>query len=140
MNLLPAIAGGVLIGAAVVLMYAGLGRIAGISGTLFNAIWDDDNGRRRRVTFLGGLIVGAWLAAGFGVLVADPGTPTARIIAVTAVAGLLTGLGTRLGGGCTSGHGICGNARLSPRSLVATLAFMGAGMATATLLRPLLVG
>lgn len=140
MNLLPAIGGGLLIGAAVVLFYAGQGRIAGISGILFNAVFQDDDDRRRRLLFLGGLIAGAWLVIGLGMTISHPGEPTGRVLALMAVAGLLTGIGTRLSGGCTSGHGICGNARLSPRSLVATLSFMGAGMATATLLRPLLVG
>lgn len=139
LNPWPPLAGGLLIGTAAVLLYAGLGRIAGISGILFSAIRESD-GRRWRVGFITGMVLGAWLAAGLGAAVAVAGEPDTRGVLLLLVAGLLTGIGTRLGGGCTSGHGICGIARLSPRSLVATLCFMVAGMAAATFLRPLLAG
>ncbi len=139
MEFLPAILGGLLLGAASVLLYAGLGRIAGISGILFSALRDAE-GRRWRVGFLAGMVMGAWLIAGFGIAPSTPGEPTATQIVLLLIAGLLTGIGTRLGSGCTSGHGICGTARLSPRSLAATACFMAAGMAVATWLRPLVAG
>ncbi|MFZ5723679.1 MAG: YeeE/YedE family protein [Pseudomonadota bacterium] len=142
MDLLQPVAGGLLIGSAAVLLYVALGRIAGISGITYGLLLDPATGADRwwRLLFLGGLIAGGWLAvAGFGQGPAMPGAPTAGGIALLAAAGLLTGIGTRLGNGCTSGHGVCGVARLSPRSLVATVVFMGVGMAAATLLRPLLL-
>lgn len=130
-----ALAGGMLIGVAVVLLYGGLGRIAGISGIAFNA-WDSVQ-RRWRWPFLAGLFAGPWLALAAGAprpIVPVPDDTGS--IALLVVAGLLVGLGTRLGNGCTSGHGICGLSRLSPRSFTAVVVFMAAGILTATLLRP----
>ena len=130
---LTALLGGALIGLAATVPYAGIGRIAGISGTL-NAAIEQREGRRWRIAFLAGLIIaaGAWFA-GFGA--APRGDfPLHWLI----VAGLLVGFGTRLGNGCTSGHGICGLARLSKRSLVAVLVFMASGMATTYLMRHVL--
>lgn len=127
-----ALLGGALIGLAATLLLAGIGRIAGISGIVNNAIEHRD-GRAWRLAFLLGLVGGAasWFAFGVGVAPPRAGFPAPWLLA----AGLLVGFGTRLGSGCTSGHGICGLARLSKRSLVAVLAFMGAGMATVYLLR-----
>jgi hypothetical protein len=132
------LAGGALIGLAALLLYATLGRIAGVSGIAFGTL--DSRGAERlwRALFLGGLVAGGWLAAlAFGAL-----PPAARFTGSAAgialVAGALVGLGTRLGNGCTSGHGVCGLARLSPRSLASVLVFMAVGMLAATLLRPLL--
>lgn len=139
MNLLSALGGGLLIGAAVVVLYAGLGRIAGISGITFGTVWGEPSQRQWQVSFLGGLVLGGWLAAGFGLALTAPAAPTLAAALLLVASGLLTGIGTRLGGGCTSGHGVCGAARGSPRSLLATGLFMAIGMATATLLRPLLV-
>jgi len=135
---LPAIAGGVLIGTAAVLLYATLGRIAGISNIAFAAAWAPADQRPWRWAFLGGLLGGGWLAAvAFGALAAPP-PASAGAVAIAIASGLLVGYGTRLGNGCTSGHGICGLARLSPRSLVAVAVFMATGMLAATLLRPAL--
>lgn len=132
--------GGLLIGGAVIVLYAGPGRVAGVSGILYAATLERAAGAERpwRLFFLAGLVLGGWLAAGFGLALTPPGSLTAGQAALLASAGLLTGIGTRLGSGCTSGHGICGTARLSPRSIIATIVFMTLGMVTATLLRPLL--
>ncbi|MGD0151271.1 MAG: YeeE/YedE family protein [Xanthobacteraceae bacterium] len=114
--------GGALIGLAAVLLMLFTGRIAGISGIaggLFNPRTDD---RLWRVAFIAGLILAPLAAALLGHPVPMPQMPGSMI--TVAVAGLLVGFGTRLGNGCTSGHGICGIARLSPRSIVATLIFM----------------
>lgn len=137
MNLVPeasTLLGGALIGAAAVVLYAGTGRIAGISGITFGLASAAD--RAWRAVFLLGLLGGGLLAAhamGFG-LPAPAGTPAWLLVA----GGLLVGIGTRIGNGCTSGHGVCGLARLSSRSLAAVLTFMAMGVLTATLLRPLL--
>ncbi|MGN6514138.1 MAG: YeeE/YedE family protein [Lysobacteraceae bacterium] len=122
--------GGLLIGLAATLLYALLGRIAGISG-LLNGVVDESHGRGWRLAFLLAMIAaaGAWFA--FAGVAPRSGFPLPWLVA----GGLLVGFGTRLGGGCTSGHGICGLSRLSPRSLVAVLAFMGAGVATVFVLR-----
>src|SRR5580693_1283136 len=114
--------GGALIGLAAVLLMAFNGRIAGIAGItggLFNPKSDD---RLWRLAFIVGLIAAPLAAALLSHAVPMPQMPGSMI--TIAVAGLLVGFGTRLGNGCTSGHGICGIARLSPRSIVATLVFM----------------
>lgn len=130
---LSALLGGALIGLAATLLYAGIGRIAGVSGILNSAI-ETRTQRGWRVAFLLGLIAaaGAWLAGND--TPARAGFPLGWLL----VAGLLVGFGTRLGNGCTSGHGICGLARLSKRSLVAVAAFMGSGIATVYLMRHVL--
>lgn len=127
-----ALLGGALIGLAATLLLASIGRVAGISG-IVNAALESREGRAWRLAFLGGLVAGAALWFAFGIGVAPPrvGFPLPWLVA----AGLLVGFGTRLGSGCTSGHGICGLARLSRRSLVAVVAFMGAGMGTVFVLR-----
>ena len=132
-----ALAGGAALGLAALLLLALVGRIAGISGIVgglvaptaarVEIVW--------RVVFVAGLLVGGLIA-----LVAMPSTMSMRGapgIAVAVIAGLLVGVGTRLGGGCTSGHGVCGIARLSPRSIAATMVFMGTGMAIAFAVRTL---
>lgn len=127
-------AGGALIGAAALLLWLTLGRIAGISGILAGSLGAD---RGWRIAFLVGLI-GAPLG-----WVALAGAPALHIAAgpVTLVAaGLLVGFGTRLGSGCTSGHGVCGLARLSPRSVVATGIFMAVAAATVFVTRHVLGG
>lgn len=121
--------GGVLIGIAAVLLMGVLGRIAGISGIaggLVSAPRAADSGWR--LAFVIGLVL-APFALHFMHGVGDIGQPTVSWPWMAA-AGLLVGVGTRLGGGCTSGHGVCGIARLSPRSIIATLVFMLCGMAT----------
>jgi len=130
--------GGLLIGAAAVLLYGTLGRIAGVSGIAYGSYGTVGTERRWRLLFLAGLVGGGWLAAlAFGALPVPAGAGAASV-AIAVGAGLLVGFGTRMGNGCTSGHGVCGLARLSPRSLVSVLVFMGIGMLTATLLRPVL--
>lgn len=139
MAMTMALAGGVLIGLAAVMLYGGLGRIAGISGITYTAF---ERGQRHwRLAFLVGLMVAPWIAAASGLRLAEGPLPVSTGGGVLlAVAGLLVGIGTRLGNGCTSGHGICGLSRFSPRSFAAVAVFMAVGMAVATLLRPLLVG
>lgn len=128
------LAGGFLIGLAAVIMLLGLGRIAGVSGMLARASGIADTGAPRAIAlaFIIGLPVGALLVslASGGVELSFTGS-----IPQLVVAGLLVGLGTRLGSGCTSGHGVCGLSRLSRRSVVATLTFMTSGFATVGLMR-----
>ena len=116
--------GGLLIGIASVLMMLGLGRIAGISGvfgSLLTLSLDQDF--LWRAVFIIGLLAGAFLAAIAGLY--DPASVTFPAKGLAAVvSGFIVGAGTALGGGCTSGHGICGLSRLSPRSFVATIIFM----------------
>ena len=125
--------GGVLIGLAATLLYALLGRIAGISGILHSAV-EERADRAWRFAFLLAMVAaaGAWFA--FARVAPRTGFPLAWVVA----GGLLVGFGTRRGSGCTSGHGICGLSRLSKRSLVAVLAFMAAGFATVYVLRHVL--
>lgn len=125
--------GGALIGLAVVLTMALLGRIAGISGIIGGLLRPKRGDLGWRATFLIGLAAAPLLhLAVFGNWPAFRlSTPTGVII----VAGLLVGLGTRLGSGCTSGHGVCGMARLSLRSVVATAIFMGTALVTVFLVR-----
>ena len=127
--------GGVLIGAASALFVLANGRIAGISGSLGGLLRPRTGDLMWRVAFLAGLIVAPLALLPFVppvIATIDAGTE------VLIVAGLLVGVGTRYGAGCTSGHGVCGLSRLSPRSLVATMAFMGAGMAAVFVMRHLL--
>ena len=132
-----ALAGGGLIGAAAVLLMALEGRIAGISGIVGGLLPPAPAPDRAwRVAFLAGLVAGPLLV---GALVAGPaiGGPAVGIGGAIA-AGLLVGVGTGLGSGCTSGHGVCGLARLSPRSLAATLTFMATAGVTVFVLRHLI--
>lgn len=130
-NALPVqgLIGGVMIGLAAAIMLLGLGRIAGVSGLAARAtgITSDGAPRRLALAFVVGLPIGAALIA----LVA--GSVEARFppsMSILIFGGLLVGFGTRLGSGCTSGHGVCGISRLSTRSLIATAIFMAAGFAT----------
>jgi uncharacterized protein len=126
--------GGMLIGAAAALLMLANGRIAGVSGIAGGLLSPQAGGRSWRALFLIGLVLGAIAVSQFGI------GPLPEIEAGWAglvFAGLLVGFGTRLGGGCTSGHGICGLARFSPRSLAATGIFMGGGIATVFVLRHL---
>jgi hypothetical protein len=129
-----ALAGGALIGLAAAMFALLNGRIAGISGVLGGLLAPAKGDSAWRIAFVLGL-VGAPL-----VYLLFAAVPRPRIDAgygALILAGLLVGVGTRYGSGCTSGHGVCGLARLSPRSLVATAAFMGAGFATVFVTRHL---
>lgn len=123
-----ALAGGLIIGGATALLLLANGRIAGISGILDGAFSSSSAQRNWRIVFLGGMLVGAW--ALFFVMPSAFGAPLERSPLAIVAAGLLVGFGTRLGSGCTSGHGICGLSRFSLRSLVAVISFMVAGMVT----------
>lgn len=135
-NIINALSGGALIGLASVVMLALLGRIAGISGILGGLISGGRSGDRLwRIAFLLGLAAGAVICRMFlGPLPVQLQAENLQLI----VAGLLVGFGTRLGSGCTSGHGICGIARLSPRSLAATVTFISAGIITVYVTRHML--
>lgn len=129
--------GGALIGLAAALLLLLNGRIAGVSGILGGLIERGTTDRGERLAFIGGLLGGPVLFA----LVLQRPAITLDASAITLIAaGLLVGYGTRLGGGCTSGHGVCGIARLSPRSLIATAVFMAAGIVTVYVMRHLLAG
>ena len=127
-----ALAGGLLIGAAAMLLLFFNGRVAGISGITWGAFANRDD-RAWRWFFLLGLVLGPllfhWVSG-----VALP-APNDAPLGVLLAAGLLVGLGVRMGCGCTSGHGVCGLGRRSLRSLVATLTFMATGIVTVFLLR-----
>lgn len=126
---ISALIGGALIGTGALVLMAFLGRVAGISGITSSAIFSA-NGRSWRLAFVVGLLVGPLLVSS---LWADFNFSTPSLGWEVVVAGLLVGIGTGVGSGCTSGHGICGIGRLSLRSIVATLVFMGAGFLIATL-------
>lgn len=130
-NALPVqgLIGGVMIGLAAAIMLLGLGRIAGVSGLAARAtgLAPDGAPRRLAIAFIVGLPLGAALIASVAGSVEARFPPS---IPILVVGGLLVGFGTRLGSGCTSGHGVCGISRLSKRSLIATATFMAAGFAT----------
>jgi hypothetical protein len=125
--------GGALIGLSIALLMLLNGRLAGISGIMGNFLVLQRGEWRWEIAFLVGLVVAPLLlhVAGFGL--PHPQLPASW--AVIAIGGLLVGFGTRRGGGCTSGHGVCGIARLSPRSIVATLIFMVTAMIDVALIR-----
>jgi len=123
---LPALLGGVLIGLSASLLLWSHGRIAGISGMLGRLVEEPRASQGFRLYFLAGLVSAGLVA---GLIRGFPEGP-AMPVALTAIGGFLVGFGTRLGNGCTSGHGVCGNSRLSPRSLVATVTFIATGAIT----------
>jgi len=127
-----ALAGGVLIGLAAAMFLLLNGRIAGISGVMGGLLKPLKGDIGWRAAFILGL-VGAPLVYGLFARLPVPQIEAGN--AALIAAGLLVGLGTRYGSGCTSGHGVCGLSRLSPRSLVATACFMGAGFATVFVIR-----
>lgn len=136
--LLQSLIGGLIIGAAVSLLLLGRGQIAGISGIFGNLVTGNAGEARWRLAFIAGLLLSPLLALPFThewTHVDIDLNPSGLIIA-----GLLVGVGTRLGNGCTSGHGVCGLGNLSTRSLVATLTFMTVAAATVFIVRHVLGG
>jgi uncharacterized membrane protein YedE/YeeE len=125
--------GGALIGLASVLLMMLTGRIAGISGIFGGLLSIGGGDRDWRFAFIAGLIAAPLLAALAGYPMAMPQMPSSWALIV--IAGLLVGFGARLGGGCTSGHGVCGIARLSARSIVATAIFMATAVAVVAVMR-----
>jgi uncharacterized membrane protein YedE/YeeE len=131
-----ALLGGLLIGLSASLMLLLKGRIAGISGIVGGLLQRPSRHEAGwRIAFIAGLLFAPWLYQLFAELPA-PQLPTGWMPLI--IAGLLVGFGSRLGSGCTSGHGVCGLSRRSPRSLAATLTFMGSGMATVFISRHLI--
>jgi uncharacterized membrane protein YedE/YeeE len=137
-DVLAGLAGGLMIGLAAAIFLLGVGRIAGISGIAGSALrpwgrleWGED------LAFLAGLVVTPLVLAA---IVGAPKIGVDSTPLLVIAGGLLVGYGTRMGSGCTSGHGVCGVTRLSPRSLAATGVFMAVGVLAATLLRPMLAG
>jgi len=130
-----ALAGGALIGLAASVFALVNGRVAGISGLLGSLLQRGAEGRGEKGAFLLGLLLAPLF---WGVFAALPEIRFETGSLGLIVAGLLVGIGTRYGSGCTSGHGVCGISRLSPRSLVATLGFMASGFVTVFVLRHLL--
>jgi uncharacterized membrane protein YedE/YeeE len=128
------LAGGILIGVAAAMFVLLNGRIAGISGVLGGLLRPMKGDISWRVAFVLGLVAAP---AVYALLVALPVLEIDAGWGALVLAGLLVGVGTRYGSGCTSGHGVCGLSRLSPRSLAATLAFMGAGFVTVFVVRHL---
>lgn len=130
--------GGALIGAAASLLLVASGRVAGISGILGGLLDWPRGDTTWRVAFLAGLVMGGALLRAFaeGAI----GAPAVTSPLLLAVAGLLVGFGTRLGNGCTSGHGVCGVSRLSGRSIAATTVFMTLGIAVTFVVRHVIGG
>jgi len=129
------LAGGMLIGLAAAMFILLNGRIAGISGIIGGLLRPANGDVLWRVAFVTGLLLAPLLYQSAFTL---PAAEVNASVAVLVVAGLLVGIGTRYGSGCTSGHGVCGLARRSPRSLVATLAFMASGFLTVFVIRHLI--
>jgi len=130
--------GGLLIGLAATLLMLLNGRVAGISGILAGCLDLAGSDRSWGAAFIAGLILAPLTASLVGYPIPSPEMPESWIVVV--VAGLLVGFGTRLGGGCTSGHGVCGIARLSKRSIAATAIFMTAAIVVVALTRHVLGG
>jgi uncharacterized protein len=124
--------GGAVIGLAAALLVLVNGRVAGISGIVGGMLQSSAGDFAWRLAFVAGLLLAPVV---YAMVAAFPSATIAASYPVLIVAGLLVGVGTRFAGGCTSGHGVCGLSRLSPRSLVATLAFMAAGFVTVFVVR-----
>ncbi|EHZ2653676.1 YeeE/YedE family protein [Vibrio vulnificus] len=122
------LAGGILLGISALTMLLVNGKVAGISGILTGLLTPKSRDFAWRLMFVIGMVSGGVLAVTFGAASASVALPTSGIL--IAAAGLLVGIGTRLGNGCTSGHGICGIGRLSKRSIVATAIFMAVAAMT----------
>lgn len=130
--------GGLLIGLSAAIVLHGLGRIAGISGIFGGLLFRTTGDVAWRVAFVAGLLVSGLTMARLRPSMFE--TADLASLPLVAIAGLLVGFGTRMGNGCTSGHGVCGLSRLSPRSLVATITFMTTGGLTVFVGRHLLGG
>ena len=125
--------GGILIGFAASMLLLFSGKIAGVSGIFGGMLFQKGNERAWKLSFISGLITGGIL---LNILNAEIFENTSgRGLFIVTIAGLLVGIGTRVGGGCTSGHGVCGIGRLSGRSIVATVTFVVAGMAIVALVQ-----
>ncbi|HAS8421104.1 TPA: YeeE/YedE family protein [Vibrio vulnificus] len=122
------LAGGILLGISALTMLLVNGKVAGISGILTGLLTPKSRDFAWRLMFVIGMVSGGVLAVTFGAASASVALPTSGVLIATA--GLLVGIGTRLGNGCTSGHGICGIGRLSKRSIVATAIFMAVAAMT----------
>ena len=133
----PALLGGVVIGIAAAILALCNGRVAGISGIVGGLLRPAFPDWTWRAAFIAGLLLAPAAYAIFGAL---PALTIAASYPTLIIAGLLVGVGTRFAGGCTSGHGVCGISRASPRSIVATLTFMAAGFVTVYLVRHALNG
>lgn len=138
-QIIQAIAGGLLIGSAAGLLLLLSGRVAGVSGMAASALRIADKGPPwlQAASFVAGLPLGTLIVA---LLVGAPAVTITQSAPLLIAGGLLVGFGTRLGNGCTSGHGVCGLARLSPRSVAATAAFMGSGILAVFIVRHLIGG
>ena len=135
---LSASIGGALIGLSAVMLMALNGRIAGISGVFSGSVFAEKGDKSWRIMFVIGLV-----AAPLAYMLVAGQRPAFQLDAnlpLIIAGGLLVGFGTRLGSGCTSGHGVCGLSRLSPRSMASVALFMLAGMATVAVIRPLIGG
>jgi uncharacterized protein len=130
--------GGAMIGLSAALLMILTGRIAGISGMLSGLLTTRGGDASWRALFLSGLVVAPLLGMMFGYFFEPPAMPASWIVII--VAGFLVGYGTRLGGGCTSGHGVCGIAQLSPRSIVGTLVFMAVAITVVAIQRHVIGG
>ena len=134
-SILWALAGGALIGISASLMLYFNGKVTGISGIVGGLVSRDARSPPWRLLFVLGLVVGgAFMVALRPAAFSTDGAPS---IGITVLAGLLVGVGTRLGNGCTSGHGVCGMSRLSPRSIAATLTFIASGVVVVAITRAL---
>ncbi len=132
-ELLMPITGGVLIGIAASMILLFNGKIAGVSGIFGGMLFQQGKERAWRLSFIAGLIAGGVLLYVINAELFE--NSSGRGLLAVTIAGLLVGIGTRVGGGCTSGHGVCGIGRLSGRSLVATVTFVIAGLVTVALVQ-----
>lgn len=131
-----ALTGGALIGMAAAMLIVGIGRVAGISGVV-GGLFSGSHHESWRWYFIAGLMLSSWIYRLFAHL---PVVEVSENLVVLIIGGLLVGVGTRWGSGCTSGHGVCGLSALSVRSLMATLSFMAAGFFTVYIVKHLLGG
>ena len=132
-NPISALLGGALIGLASVLLMTLTGRIAGISGIFGGCLTLAAGDKVWRFAFIAGLILAPGASGLLGYPLSTPDMPASWVM--IAIAGLLVGFGARLGGGCTSGHGICGSSRLSARSIAATIIFMASAIVVVAIIR-----